>query len=135
DPLIGAGYQMYWDVHKKAQGVVTSAHNGYLEIYLDGGTIGVCFLVIMLVGVGIRAMREFLTGSEYGRLTFAFYVGMLLFNISESMYARRSPIWFTFLLFSLEFRGCLPSAAVSEESEVFDDFSVPEPEAVGSGHA
>jgi exopolysaccharide production protein ExoQ len=109
DPLFGCGYLMFWDLHR---GIhvgdwedvrLTSAHNGYLEIYLDGGALGLFFLAIMLLAVGIRVCREFLTGSEHGRLAFAFYVIMLLYNVSESMYARRSPLWFAFLLFCLKF--------------------------------
>jgi O-antigen ligase len=113
DPLIGSGYLMYWDLHRAVtigeftNVRLTTAHNGYLEIFLDGGVLGLCFLIIMLLAIGIRVSREFLTGSEYGRLAFAFYLIMLLFNISESMYARRSPLWFAFLLFSLEFRSSL----------------------------
>jgi len=109
DPIIGGGYQMFWDMHRSItvgefQDVkLTSAHNGYLEIYLDGGTLGLCFLAIMLLAVGIRVCREFLTGSEHGRLAFAFYIIMLFYNVSESMYARRSPLWFAFLLFTLKF--------------------------------
>lgn len=120
DPLIGSGYLMYWDLHKAItigefnDVRLNSAHNGYLEIFLDGGALGICFLVVMLLAVGIRVSRELLTGSEYGRLAFAFYIVMLLYNVSESMYARRSPLWFAFLLFSLEFRSPLRAAARSQ---------------------
>jgi O-antigen ligase len=115
DSFTGAGYMMYWDLHKTIQigkymvDDLKTAHNGYLETYLDGGALGIFFLAVLLLVVGIRAIREFLTGSEYGRLAFAFFVVMLLYNFSESIYARRSPLWFAFLLFSLEFRQCVPA--------------------------
>jgi len=140
DPLIGSGYMMYWDLHKSIQigrFVLTgwkSAHNGYLETYLDGGILGVVCLAVMLIGVGVRVIREFLRDTEYGRLAFAFYVAMLLYNIAESMYARRSPLWFAFLLFGLEFRGCLPSA-MSREANVVADVWIDEREAVDAGRA
>jgi O-antigen ligase len=125
DPLIGMGYMMYWDFYGGvqltfAQVAYKTAHNGYLEIYLDGGTLGIFFLVVMLLGIGARVVREFLTGSEYGRLAFAVYVAMLLYNISESVYARRSPLWFAFLLFALEFRNSVPQP-VSNEPSIEDD--------------
>jgi O-antigen ligase len=140
DPVFGSGYMMYWDVHKGRveAGDITfsikTAHNGYLETYLDGGTLGICFLIIMLAGVGIRAIRVFLTDSEYGRLALAFYVAMLVYNYSEATFARRCPIWFAFLLFSLEFRGYIPSP-VPEERTVVDDFAFAGHETVGSGRA
>jgi exopolysaccharide production protein ExoQ len=132
DPIIGCGYMMYWELHRGDVGFnIKTAHNGYIENYLDGGTLGMCFLIIMLVGVGIRVTREFLSGSEYGRLAFALFAVMLLYNITESIYARRSPLWFAFLLFALEFRRCAP-AAISEEANVTKDSWRDEHEAVGA---
>lgn len=128
DPVRGLGYMMYWDFyggvdlnHETVS--YKTAHNGYLDTYLDGGVLGVFFLAVMLLAVGIRATREFLTGSEYGRFAFAFFVVMLLYNVTETAYGRRSPLWFAFLLFALECRGCLPSTApverrISEKSWV-----------------
>lgn len=120
DPLLGTGYMMYWDRFKTVEigdydVTLNTAHNGYLEAYLDGGVVGVVCLVIMLVGVGYRVCREFLTGSELGRLALAFYLVGLLFNISESMFARRSPLWFAFLLLCLEFRGAVSTATVGNQ--------------------
>ena len=114
NPVIGMGYMMFWDYYggvdleRQTTEAIKSAHNGYLETYLDGGALGLIFLAVMLLAVGRRAIREFLTGSAYGRLAFAVFVVMLLYNISESTYGRRSVLWFAFLLFALEFRGCLP---------------------------
>ena len=131
NPFIGSGYMMYWDLQETLQigerevKSFTNAHNGYIETYLDGGILEVCFLIVMLVGVGIRAAREFLTESEYGRLAFAFFVVMLLANLAESTFARRSPLWFTFVLFGLEFRGCLPRRGC-EEANVVEDFRTDE---------
>jgi len=109
DPITGAGYMMYWDLHK---GVtvdhwfydIKSAHNGYLETYLDGGILGLVTLTILLLSVGWRSGREFLRGTEYGRLSFAFFVVMLLHNISEASFARRGPLWFAFLVFCIDVR-------------------------------
>jgi exopolysaccharide production protein ExoQ len=107
DPVFGCGYLMYWDLHRTIEidgnpVTLKTAHNGYLEIYLDGGWLGIGFLVLMLLALGARASHAILTGTHYGRLQFAFFVVMLVYNMSESMYARRSPLWFCFLLFSLK---------------------------------
>src|SRR5262249_40597947 len=71
DPMRGLGYMMYWDFYggvdlNHETVVYRTAHNGYLDTYLDGGVLGVLFLAVMLLAVGVRATREFLTGSEYG---------------------------------------------------------------------
>lgn len=107
DPWIGSSYLSFWDINSQiALGQywvsLKTAHNGYIEIFLDGGVLGLTFLALMLINVGRRATRMFLSGSGIGRLTFAIFLVMLIYNISESMYARRSPLWFVFLLFSVE---------------------------------
>lgn len=103
DPLLGAGYMAFWENHKRIFidnmwiGMNT-AHSGYIDIYLDGGWVGGFFLGLMLLGVGWMVCREFLTGSHFGRLQLAMFVMMLIYNFSETTFARRSPMWFMFLL-------------------------------------
>ena len=106
NPLVGCGYLMYWDVNKSVQVgdydvSLKTIHNGYLEIYLDGGYIGVAILACMLFVLAIRAGRAYLSGSDYGRLFLTFFIVTLLFNLSESIFARRGPLWFSFLLFCI----------------------------------
>jgi len=107
DPWIDSSYLSFWDINSQiALGQywvsLKTAHNGYLEIFLDGGILGLVFLGLMLIDVGRRATRMFVSGTDIGRLTFAIFLVMLIYNISESMYARRSPLWFVFLLFSVD---------------------------------
>jgi exopolysaccharide production protein ExoQ len=127
NPITGTGYMMYWQLYtvqlQNSELALRTAHNGYLDIYLDGGLLGLFFLGIMLLAVGFRAVRELLAGFEYGSLVFAFYVVMLLHNISESSYARRSPLWFAFLLFAFEFRGCLRPILFEEANLASDSWS------------
>jgi exopolysaccharide production protein ExoQ len=134
DPIIGLGYLMYWDYYGGVEmdrlRTARTSHNGYIDIYLDGGALGLFFLAVMLLAVGTRVAREFLIRSEYGRLAFAIFVATLLYNVSESTYARRSPLWFAFLLFALEFRGYLPSIA-PVETDISEDSWIKEREPVG----
>lgn len=106
NPLIGCGYLMYWDLHKSVMVgeymvSLKTIHNGYLEIYLDGGYLGLAALFFMLICLGVRAAKAYLGGSSYGRLLLAVFVVTLFFNLSESIYARRGPLWFSFLLFCI----------------------------------
>ncbi|HEY6152321.1 MAG TPA: O-antigen ligase family protein [Candidatus Udaeobacter sp.] len=123
NPVIGIGYMMYWDysggVDLERETVqYKTSHNGYLDTYLDGGALGLCFLGIMLLAVGRRATREYLMGSQWGRLAFAVFVTMLLYNVTETTYGRRSALWFAFLLFALQCRGALPFWRVTEDEVV-----------------
>ena len=127
NPVTGAGYMMYWDLHNgvaidKQFYDIKSAHNGYLETYLDGGILGLFTLAILLLNVGWRSGREFLRGTEYGRLSFAFFVVMLLHNISEATFARRTPLWFAFLVFCIDVRqwSFMPRYIIEEEIPIAD---------------
>jgi exopolysaccharide production protein ExoQ len=101
--LCGIGYLNYWDVVRTVDvggyaAALKTAHNGYLEIYLDGGYLGILFLVIMLLSAGVRHARAFVRGLPLGDLGFAFFCMTLLMNVSESIFARRSPLWSAFVM-------------------------------------
>ncbi len=103
NPLIGAGFWNFWqgkggDMVSEAMGVeIPNAHNGYLDTYLDGGMIGLCLLCFVLVTAGNRLIRGGRM-DRYGQMRFAIVVVMILYNLSESTFARPSISWFTSLL-------------------------------------
>jgi O-antigen ligase len=103
DPIIGCGYLNFWDkvgpIKIGEQEVeLKTAHNGYLEIFLDGGFLGIFFLVIMLINAGINHARGFVRNYPAGVIGFATFCMLLLTNISESVFARRGPLWSAFLM-------------------------------------
>lgn len=106
DWLIGTGFLSFWsDMSYQSRlpdWVAFSAHNGYLETYIDGGMIGVLFLVLMLLVIGFRANRRLAFGGNYALAQFAVLLMMLIGNFSESHFARMGPMWFLFLLTALE---------------------------------
>lgn len=108
NPIIGAGFWQFWGgwggrAISEAMGTfVPNAHCGYLDIYLDGGMIGLALLFVMLIAYGRRLMRNSLV-SRYQRLRFAILIVLIVYNLSESMYFRISPLWFTALLVMIEF--------------------------------
>ena len=135
DELFGSGYLMYWDVTGPIMidgypATLKTAHNGYLEIYLDGGMIGVGFLIVMLVAAGRKAIQEFLTGSDFGRLKLAIFTVMVIYNFSESTFARRGIMWFSFLMICADYRRVFPQRHFYEsldvDSEVNADEALPE---------
>jgi O-antigen ligase len=103
DPIFGTGFMSLWDdpQHRARlpQWVAGSAHNGYLEIYLAGGAIGVAFLVLMLLQTGRRlnqALRA--DGSDFAVVRFAIFVAMLIANFAESNFACMTPLGVLFLI-------------------------------------
>ncbi len=105
DPLIGTGFMSFWDdVHYRSllpKWVAFSAHNGYLEIYLAGGALGVGALVVLLAGTAARINRALAAGGDYAVVRFAVFVVALIANFSESNFACMTPVGFLFLTAAL----------------------------------
>jgi exopolysaccharide production protein ExoQ len=102
DPLLGTGFMSFWDDEffqgKLPYWVAHSAHNGYIEVYLAGGIIGIAVLTVMLLGTGARINRALASGSNYAAVRFSIFVMMLVANFSESNFACMTPLGFLFLL-------------------------------------
>ena len=102
DPLLGTGFMSFWDdKHYQSRlpyWVAFSAHNGYLEVYLAGGFVGVFFLAVMLLASGLRINRALSWGGDYAVVRLALLVIVLLANFSESNFACMSPVGFLFLV-------------------------------------
>lgn len=104
NPLVGAGFESFWlgDRLEKVWQIfglhINEAHNGYLEVYLNLGWIGVAILAGLIV-TGyrnvIRALRENQAASS---LRLAFFVSAILYSYSEAGFRMMSPIWTAFLL-------------------------------------
>jgi exopolysaccharide production protein ExoQ len=111
NPLIGAGFFNFWG-GERGRAVreimhtpgLHSAHNGYVDLYLDGGLIGLAFLLLLFIMQGHRLIRDS-DGSRYQRLRFAVLIIAILYNLSESTFVRLVPIWYTTLLMLVDFRS------------------------------
>lgn len=127
NPLIGAGFNNFWgglggkSINEALQTHVPTAHDGYLDIYLDGGVIGLVLLFCLLFASGNRLVRK-LRVNRFQAFRFVFLIVAIVSNLTESSFARTSIIWFTTLLVLVEFP--FPKA-----KEVFDH----QPQGTGDG--
>jgi exopolysaccharide production protein ExoQ len=110
DPVLGVGYSAFWDtaaariVDQRFPGGLVTAHNGFIETYLDGGIAGVSLLVLLLLtwlAVGIRGA---LSGTVKGQFALVIWSIAIIYNNSETSYFRIEPLWFTLLLISNQYR-------------------------------
>lgn len=105
DPVVGTGFMSFWDDpyyrSRLPYWVSSSAHNGYLDIYLATGTIGVSLLGLMILATGARINRALNMGDSYSVVRFALFLIGLIANFSESNFAAMTPINFLFLLASI----------------------------------
>jgi exopolysaccharide production protein ExoQ len=105
--LLGVGYFSFWtsaaaaSIQRHFAGAMNSAHNGFLDMYLDGGMIGISLLLLLMLVWGGRSIKRMLAGSVFGRLGFTIWVLAILFNHSETAFFRLMPMWFTLLVMML----------------------------------
>jgi O-antigen ligase len=99
-PILGVGYGAIWQVgpaivsalkQMKIWNVINEAHNGYLEIAAQLGIVGICCLLIYLIATLFNvtwywAKLEQNTLCGAGALATYFYWGLVLYNITESLY-------------------------------------------------
>jgi len=108
NPLIGAGYWNFWGgpggraIADAIKFDTPNAHNGYLDIYLDGGLIGVFLLACVLIIYGRRLIKH-LPGDLFSRFKFIFLIIVIIHNLTESSFARPTVNWFTLVLVLIEF--------------------------------
>lgn len=108
NPLVGAGFYNFWGgqggqaIREAMQTDVPNAHSGYVDLYLDGGIIGLILLFCVFLSSSRRIIAN-LDVNRYQRVRFAFLIAAIVVNLTESNFARPSLMWFTTLLVLLEF--------------------------------
>ncbi len=126
NPLVGAGYWNFWGgaggvaISQAMNVPIPNAHCGYLDIYLDGGWIGLALLAVFLFVCGSRLIGK-VQANRYQRVRFAILIAAIFYNLSESIFLRLSPLWFTTLLVLLEFPSIAGAAGISEPASVATD--------------
>lgn len=104
DPIIGTGFCSIWSDERYLSQlplVAGSAHNGYLETYLDGGVLGLVVLGVLLLAMGWRVNRQLRTLEDYSLIRFTILLAIIVGSFSESHFGRMGPLWFVFILTSL----------------------------------
>ena len=116
NPIVGSGYESFW-LGERLQKIgdltsngIQEAHNGYLEIYLNLGWMGLFFLGLVIVTgyrkVALAVRRDPVTG----KLRFAYFVLALIYNFTEAGFKMMNPVWIFFLLAIM----VAPTPAVAE---------------------
>ncbi|MES2467151.1 MAG: O-antigen ligase family protein [Verrucomicrobiota bacterium] len=107
--MLGTGFCNFWSnkfyLSKLPYWVAHSAHNGYLEVYLDGGWMGVTILGVLLIATWSRIGAHLKTGDQYAMVRLAVFLCIAIGSFSESHFGRLGPLWFLFILIALDPRS------------------------------
>jgi exopolysaccharide production protein ExoQ len=77
---------------------VNEAHNGYLEVYLNLGWVGVGLIGLILVKGYSNVVTAFRYDPPVGSLLLAYVVAAAFYSISEAGFRLLNPIWIFLLL-------------------------------------
>ena len=103
NPLFGAGFESFW-LGTRLEHIwitfpeINEAHNGYLEVFLNLGWIGLILLGIVIVTGYRSVMLELRRDVEMGYLKLAYLVGAVVYSLTEAGFRMMNPVWFLFLL-------------------------------------
>jgi exopolysaccharide production protein ExoQ len=106
NPVIGVGYESFWlgsRVQMVAEGktfILNQSHNGYIEVYINLGYIGLIFIAGLILGAFNNAKQLLLYRPDIGKMSLAFSVIMCIYNVTEAAFKCKSKLWFIFLLVS-----------------------------------
>ena len=104
NPLIGTGYESFWlgsrlETFWETSGVghLNEAHNGYLEVYLNLGLIGLLLLMGFVIASYRTICRRLKPFSSLASLGLALWITMLFYSVTEAGF-RGGLMWLMFLL-------------------------------------
>jgi exopolysaccharide production protein ExoQ len=103
DVLFGVGCDSFWlgdrSEHLSAKYYfhLNEAHNGYLEVYLNTGLVGLTLLVGTMASAFNRICEKLKQGSAYASFRFAVLIATAIYGMTEAIF-RLGPLWLVLLL-------------------------------------
>lgn len=124
NPLVGAGFESFWLSPRVTATLwelfpnlpLNEAHNGYIEMYLELGWVGVGLIAIVLLNGYRLSVNAFRREPVIGGLLLAYSLGIVAYSITEAGFRMLDPIWIFFLLSVIEASGIAAGVAVGVSS-------------------
>jgi exopolysaccharide production protein ExoQ len=107
--IVGAGFESFWispsvqEFQRRMVGFwhpedLNEAHDGYVEVYLNLGLIGVCLIALVLLSGYRCAVGAFRLNPSIGGLMLAYIIAAAVYSISEAGFRMLDLIWIFLLL-------------------------------------
>jgi exopolysaccharide production protein ExoQ len=116
NPIVGTGFESFWNASSarlhQFTGVdapmfknLVSAHNGYIDVYLNLGWVGVCLIALILISSYWRAGQAFQRNPEIAGLMLAYIVTAAIYSITEAGFRMLTPTWIFLVLAAVTASG------------------------------
>jgi O-antigen ligase len=117
NPIAGVGYGGYWIfpiVLDKFS--INQAHNGYLDIFIELGAVGLLLFALVVIEFAIKAARQFPYDPHWGAFLVTFLAISLLHNYTESSYLKSTALlWAMFCTLTVS-ASAVPQRSVAAEA-------------------
>jgi len=107
NPLFGTGFESFWvgprltEMEGLIHQTVNQAHNGYIEIYLNLGWVGVGLLATILIAAYGRVIGGLRSMTPIAGLALGYFITTVAYNCTEAAIKMSSPLWMAFLLVTM----------------------------------
>lgn len=103
NPIVGYGYESFWLGERRTfmyehWGITSQAHNGYLEMYLNMGLVGLFFVLGWIVSGLKKVQRHLQIDYPVAMLRFCFIIIVVLYNWTEAVFFGNTNMWLLFFL-------------------------------------
>jgi O-antigen ligase len=104
DPLFGAGFDSFWlgprleSFWRLYWWHPNQAHNGYLEVFLNLGALGVVLLAVLIIWGYRNVIESFRQDPGTCGLRLAYFLVALIYNLTEAAFKGLNLVWIAFLL-------------------------------------
>jgi len=103
NPWVGTGFESFWlgkrlKILQATRWSLNEAHNGYLEIYVTLGWIGLALLTLIIVTGYRNIMISFRRNPDAARLRMAYFIATLVTSFTEAGFRMMNLNWITFLM-------------------------------------
>lgn len=109
--LCGTGFESFW-LGPRLQKIWSvywwhpnEAHNGYIEVFLNLGWIGVALLLLLIITGYRTVLSAYAKNPDVGRIRLAYFVVAVVYNFTESAVRILHPVWLCFLLATVSVPG------------------------------
>lgn len=103
NPLLGEGYEIFWSgsrmllIWEKWPDIIQS-HNGYLELYLNVGLIGLSIFILSIISGLMSAFKHLSVDYAEGMLKLTFILAVVLNNWTEASIKPVSNMFIVYLI-------------------------------------
>ena len=127
-PVLGYGYGSFWvgtvgpaaEIWKNLDWEAPHAHNGYLDLWLQLGFLGICLGLYLLLRMCILSVKHHAVTGPAGQFWILFMVYFICYNMIESIFLTANGLFWVLLVYGYVYlKGShflpLPGRAGNEE--------------------